>query len=123
MLLSLLVHTAAEEAERKIKTKQLLFRLQNRAASTCYKLWKDFVHEAKIKVCVFVCVCACVYVCVCVCVCSGAAQLTRNVALSLAASRGHVCKFKIPDALVEAAHGGQVRRVEGCCLHRERSSR
>ena len=60
MLRLLLVQTAAEEAERKMKIKQLLFRLKNRAASSCYKLWKDFVHEAKIKVCVCVCVCVCV---------------------------------------------------------------
>jgi hypothetical protein len=41
---------AAEEAERQLKMKQLLFRLKNRAAASCYTIWKDFVHEAKIKV-------------------------------------------------------------------------
>jgi len=40
---------AAEEAERKRKTKQLLFRLKNRAAHDCFETWKAAVQDAKIK--------------------------------------------------------------------------
>ena len=42
-------HEAAEEVERKRKTKQLLFRLKNRAAHECFEIWKAMVHDAKIK--------------------------------------------------------------------------